>query len=256
MSNPTWDFCTPIYDCGFDYGNADFGLYVDGMTVRFWFCGNQYGSSATSSVPLTVGAWTHIAAVRDRESATSLVYLNGTLVGTGGIGDHWDLNQQDTMWIGRSHWAAYNSNEKWLNANLDECRIWNRVLPQSEIQANMFRTLSGTETGLVTYLNFNANNFNDLTTNANNGTAYGSPSIILTNGFNTNLLILAAEVGNVMGVQFGTAASQWYSLQYNTNIITTNWIDAGLRVLGDGGPRWFFDPAGFTPLKFYRVRQE
>gem|GEM_PF-1682232 len=45
----------------------------------------------------------------------------------------------------------------WLNGMLDEIRIWNRVLTQSEIQANYMLPLIGNENGLVLYYKLDEN---------------------------------------------------------------------------------------------------
>lgn len=250
-ATPAW--CGPIYDNHYNHGDEDFGFYMAGRTPGLAI-GNPW--AATSSVPVNLGSWVHVAAVRDVPNTEARVYINGNLVGSQTVTDARVLDQEPTVWIGRNHRTAYLSFETRLHAYIDECRLWNRALTQGEIQSNMFNVLSGSEAGLVTYLNFDSNNFNDKTPFANHATASGSPAIVQTNAWNTNSVILAAEVANVMGVQFSTTAAQWYSLHYNTNLVTTNWYDCGLRVLGDGGPRWFFDPAGFSPLKFYKVKQE
>ena len=213
---------------------------------------NIEAAKAQSTVPLPLGSWTHVAATRDMNTHNVLIYVNGVLLGqaTDGFGT---LNNQPYIWIGRSNWGAYITDERWLSAYVDECRFWNRALSQSEIQSNMFVVLTGSEPGLVTYLNFDGNNFNDTSGSGNNATASGSPAIVLTNSFVGSPVIHGTTLGSVMGMQFTTAPSQWYSLQYNSNIAASNWVDAGMRVKGDGGTRWFFDPAGFSPLKFYRV---
>ena len=255
VTNTTPAKCTPIYDNHYNHGDEDFGFYVAGTTPSL-AVRNPW--SVTSTVPLQVGSWTHIAAVRDLGAGESRIYINGQLTGTGDPRSG-TLDQESTVWIGRNKRTSYPGGggyEERLHAYVDECRFWNRALTQGEIQTNLFEVLSGSESGLVTYLNFDGDDFEDETSAANHATAYGSPTIIQTNTFDSDLVITAATVGDVVGVEFETLSGQWYELEYNTNLITTNWTDAGLRVLGDGGSRWFFDPAGFTPMKFYRVVEE
>lgn len=205
-------------------------------------------AQAQSSSPLQLGRWTHIAATRDASTHDMLIYVNGVLAGQA-TDIYGTLNNQPLVWIGRSNWGAFINDNRWLFAYVDECRFWNRVRSQSEIQSQMYEVLTGSESGLVTYLNFDENNFNDKTVFGNNATAYGSPAIVPTDG----PVIYGATHGSVVGVQFSTAPSQWYSLQYKTNPATSSWVDSGMRVKGDGGTRWIFDPSGFSTSKLYRI---
>ena len=73
--------------------------------------------------------------------------------------------------IGRDlGWSEYS------NGVIDEVRIWDKVLEQSEIQSNMRKELTGAENGLIGYWPFNEGTGNiafDKTSNNNNGTLYG-----------------------------------------------------------------------------------
>jgi len=51
-----------------------------------------------------------------------------------------------------------------LNGKIDDLRVWNIALNEATIQQNMFKHLSGSETNLITYLDFDSNT-SDLTTN-------------------------------------------------------------------------------------------
>ena len=64
-----------------------------------------------------------------------------------------------------------------LLGNMAELRIWNRVLTDQEIETNMSTSISGNETGLVGYWNFNEGSgttLTDLSGNGNHGTIYGA----------------------------------------------------------------------------------
>lgn len=248
-ATPAW--CGPIYDNHYNSGDRDFGFYMAGQAPGL-AVGNPWAVAPTT--PVNLGSWVHLAAVRDIANTQALLYVNGSLVASLSASDAGVLNQEPTVWIGRNHRTAYLGFETRLKAYIDECRFWNTARTQTEIQTNMFRVLSGSESGLVTYLNFDANNFTDKTAYTNNATAYGSPTLVLTNIYSTGVVILASEVANVSGIGFGTFPAQWYSLSYSTNIAATNWIDSGLRILGTGATRTFFDPAGFDATKFYRVQ--
>ena len=117
--------------------------------------------------------WQHVAYVQDQGVGT--LYLNGIAVGTGSV----PANQSAVdNFIG----AAVIQGTPGFNftGKMDEFRIWNTPRTAAEIQANMYTTLTGSETGLVTYYNFNqgvsgGNNstitaLTDLSSNAISGT--------------------------------------------------------------------------------------
>jgi gliding motility-associated-like protein len=92
--------------------------------------------------------WQHVAYVQDQGVGT--LYLNGISVGTGSV----PANQSAAdNFIG----AAVIQGTPGFNftGKMDEFRIWNTPRTAAEIQANMYTTLTGSETGLVTYYNFN-----------------------------------------------------------------------------------------------------
>ena len=60
-----------------------------------------------------------------------------------------------------------------MEGAIDELRVWNDVRTQAEIKANMHTELSGSESNLVAYYNFNdgsGTTSTDLTSNSNDGT--------------------------------------------------------------------------------------
>jgi len=66
---------------------------------------------------------------------------------------------------------------------IDEVRVWNKVRTLAEIQADMYRELSGNEPGLVGYWRFDETGINityDLTSGGNHGSLEGGISPILT----------------------------------------------------------------------------
>ena len=65
-----------------------------------------------------------------------------------------------------------------FHGKMDEVRVWNVARTEEQIQANMFLSLNGDETGLVGYWNFDDGTYNDITTNGNNGSPSGTVSIV------------------------------------------------------------------------------
>jgi len=113
-------------------------------------------------------AWVHLAT---SYSSTGQMtnYLNGEIVGTVTVFPQNPIAaSSEPFIIGRAPWDF-----SWaFNGDIDELRIWNVQLSQEEIKENMFRELTGNETGLNVYYNFNSSadeNFYDITANGNNG---------------------------------------------------------------------------------------
>ncbi|MCW9681574.1 hypothetical protein FJR41_012355, partial [Dolichospermum planctonicum UHCC 0167] len=151
----------------------NYGLFIvpNGSRLNFSFQdsnGNWVGFETTQA-SLTLNQLTHVAATYD--GAKLSLYINGQLdtsvdwVGT-------LLQNNYPVKIGRelNAWTPFAG-------QIDDVRIWNVARTQTQIQANLNKTLTGTETGLAGYWNFNnitGNTATDLTTNGNNGTIYGA----------------------------------------------------------------------------------
>ncbi|MFM6024769.1 MAG: Calx-beta domain-containing protein, partial [Dolichospermum sp.] len=120
--------------------------------------------------------WQHIALTS--KSGESKVYVNGIQFGYIDMSTYNNILAPSSLSLGR----GYN-NSRFLNGKLDDVRIWNKARTQAEIQADFNRELTGNESGLVGYWNFNSVNGNtvpDLSSNHNDGTLVGAQS---TTGF-------------------------------------------------------------------------
>ena len=112
------------------------------------YTGLCFDEMYTSAGILEAGTWYHIAAVND--NGTRKLYLNGveqTLTGT-------PLTVQansDSLRIG----VDYLSSARYFDGKIEEVRIWNIALDSTQLRENMYRTLTGNETGLVAYWQFN-----------------------------------------------------------------------------------------------------
>jgi hypothetical protein len=96
------------------------------------------------------------------------------------------------LWIGRS--SEFNEPFQGI---IDEISIWNVVRSQQEVQNDMYRSLTGSEHGLIGYWNFNeatGDSIYDLSTNDNNG--------ILNSG--------------VTWVTYGALSFAWISIESDT----------------------------------------
>ncbi|NOX84865.1 MAG: LamG domain-containing protein [Chlorobi bacterium] len=112
------------------------------------------GSSYSLNTPdnsVSLNSWQHIAATYDGNGDVH-VYIDGVeqpLSGTPPSGSI-DDNSLDDLFIGESFYQ-----NRAFDGNIDEVRIWNIVLDTALIRENIYRTLSGNETGLVSYWQFN-----------------------------------------------------------------------------------------------------
>ncbi|WP_353571581.1 LamG-like jellyroll fold domain-containing protein, partial [Candidatus Albibeggiatoa sp. nov. BB20] len=120
------------------------------------------------------GNWHHIAwsYTAGSKSSESSVYVDGealTSILSSASNDYPDT-QSGIAYIG----AHTETSSADFEGQIDEVRLWNTARSQAEIQANMYSALTGSETGLVSYWNFEeatGTTANDLnTSNANHGT--------------------------------------------------------------------------------------
>ena len=116
---------------------------------EFWLY-DQYGDDPISiTFELTPNVWQQLTIIQPGEQGTCQVFVNGNIVasaptfgGAYGIG-----------WCGQSN-TYFGSNqlgEQNWKGSMDEIRLWNRELTESEIQANINCPLTGNETGLLFY---------------------------------------------------------------------------------------------------------
>ncbi|MGK7872666.1 MAG: LamG-like jellyroll fold domain-containing protein [Xenococcaceae cyanobacterium] len=100
--------------------------------------------SDTEHTPeIEVGKWTHVATVYDR--AQLKLYINGVLFETA-IAAQFAL-ENTALSVGKAYLK-----EDYFPGKFAELRIWNRVRQADEIQADLYRQLTGKEEGLVCYL--------------------------------------------------------------------------------------------------------
>ncbi|MBK8965958.1 MAG: HYR domain-containing protein [Lewinellaceae bacterium] len=120
-------------------------------TVRFGLRNTaNVGVNIYSTTNVADDTWHHIAAVRDVANGRMIIYIDGNkeadvaLTVTGTIGANVPLG------IG---WS--NDFGRYFRGTMDDCRIWNVARTQAEIQAYMNGALTGSESNLVAYYNFN-----------------------------------------------------------------------------------------------------
>lgn len=142
-----------------------FGRFI----ARFPFSGGvgdftagiPYNVISTNLRPFYSG-WTHFAVAHDQANGTrTQIFINGKLVVEGShpyasMGAPWPTSKfpidplVKTLSLGR--WGFWS--EVYHYGGIDEFRIWTKVRTESEIQRDMYSSLTGREDGLIGYWNF------------------------------------------------------------------------------------------------------
>ena len=162
-SRGTWSRIFDFGENGADDDNIWLGLAGSSGTIRFEILSGSSKSMVTDGdgehtaygqVPID-GTWIHVAATisgtAGSANGTGKLIVNGNLVGTKTNMYVPAVMTRNNQYLGKSNWGG----DAYLNAKMDEFRIWNVARTQAEIQANMNKELSGSETGLVAYYKMN-----------------------------------------------------------------------------------------------------
>ena len=121
-----------------------------------------------------IGTWYHAAGVMDYANQIAKLYVNGVLVDSKPI-----ITPPITRVIPTQLGLNFGGTIMPLYGNMDEVRIWTRVLSASEIASNYDKCLSGSEPNLFLYYRCNqpgGSNVLDATINNNTGTFSNAPS--------------------------------------------------------------------------------
>ncbi|MGB4849400.1 MAG: LamG-like jellyroll fold domain-containing protein, partial [Saprospiraceae bacterium] len=107
----------------------------------------------SSKRKMQFNAWNHLAVTYNKDGGAQnfRMYLNGELVAsTTALGE---IVSPDVMWmIGAFEDAYYRET---FEGQMDELRFWNVARTQTEIKQSLYTKLTGAESGLVAYYNFN-----------------------------------------------------------------------------------------------------
>jgi len=147
-----------------------FLLRLDNMKPVFWVSNGSY-QNATGATTIPQNTWVHLAGTYD--GTTIKIYVNGVLDGSSSFSGNLPTVSSPTR-IGASLLSEM------FSGSIDEVRIWNIALTQTDVQNNMHCQIAANSTGLVAYYKFNdgipnGNNATnttlvDATSNSNNGT--------------------------------------------------------------------------------------
>ncbi|MBI5915910.1 MAG: thrombospondin type 3 repeat-containing protein [Bacteroidetes bacterium] len=156
------------------------------------------GISVNGATNVSDNQWHHIAMVVNGTGPTAAkIYVDGNLDGTG---------SSSVVSINRRHLV---SSERVFvlhsNQTVDEVRIWNIARSQADIQATMNTHLSGSESGLLVYYDFNEG-----VPNGNNTSISVTPNLASTGSGNdatiTNLALTGTTSNYVCGTDIGSCS--------------------------------------------------
>jgi len=187
------------------------------------------GRVSSTNKKVLLGSWTHIALVQDGSTVKS--YVNGVFDATLLSGSNMHIETSTGTNLGQ-----FPLGGRFLNGRMDEVRVWNTDRSQVQIQAAMNNELTGSESGLEAYYNFNqgvaggnnagVNTLFDLASagGTNNGTLSG----FALNGSSSNWVSGAAPSSITLSNNFNNTAnaSGTYPLG-TTNVLWTATDAAG-----------------------------
>ncbi|MCB9002059.1 MAG: leucine-rich repeat protein [Bacteroidales bacterium] len=208
-----------IYGTGCELHIGSDGIPVFSISNGSWV--DTKGTDAISAQK-----WTHLAATYD--GSTIKVYVNGELAGSTSSSVY-NPSSFETF-IGRRASDLY-----YFKGAIDELRVWNSALSQSQIEANMYNDIENPETtdGLMLYYQFNqgtagGNNatitsLNDASASAQNGTL----SNFALTGSASNWVEGCHDILNVSSfeVSIGAAANSTDTVRVISNTTWATSID-------------------------------
>jgi len=149
-----------IINLGSDASHTRFSVHLDNTGIpAFHTLGIRNSLSATMQTifypaGFTAGRWYQLAFVTNQDGSTSTdttgVYVNGSYVGKIAAGYDITAGTKLPLTIGAN---GIDNTENW-DGSLDEVRVWNVPLTQSQIVTNLVSTLTGNEPNLVALYSF------------------------------------------------------------------------------------------------------
>jgi hypothetical protein len=130
-----------------------FLLRRDGNSFTFWTDrGTGFTNVITGNI-VAYNTWQHVAGVWNSTTQSMMIYVNGVLQGTttGVVGSTLGGSTNPIM-------IGWNTINEQMTGNVDEVRIWNRALCQSEIVSHMSCEIPTSGTNLLANYHFNQGN--------------------------------------------------------------------------------------------------
>ena len=169
--------------------------------------------------------WHHIAGTWDKNGGENnmKIYVDGILRGERTTSSALDL--QHLSGRATEIGGGVEASTSWLQAEIDEIRIWSVVRTQGEIQENMCKKMTGDETGLLAYWRLDESSGTscaDSSPNSNCGT--------MKNMEDADRVTSYAPIGNDTAQSQSDLHAIWSG---STNATTTNGLSMASSVSGD-----------------------
>ena len=197
--------------------------------------------------------WTHLAVTYDANGGENnlKLYVNGNLAGQTTASGTILTNQRAPYKVGDT---GGNSGFETDIIIIDELRFWERALTEDEIRYNMKRFLTGTESGLVAYYNFNEpisifGTIRDITGRGHTGYLLYKESLV--NGVEFPLKLIQPNGGEVIAsgstyniLWQAPSKAHHFTLQLSTDMAST-WTEISSGITGNSYD-WYVDPEKYN----------
>jgi|GEM_PF-1854127 len=142
-------------DFFFSYGDVNEGVN-QGLSMGFrptnvFAFGFAGGNDLDTPDTYTDTEWHHWAGVYDRANATRVIYRDGVEVASDAGVVPFEEVANPELYLGR----FFLQDGSDFGGEIEELRIWSVARTETEIREGMHRTMTGSETGLVAYWQFN-----------------------------------------------------------------------------------------------------
>ena len=191
--------------------------------------------------PAAENTWVHVAGCYSSSQGVVQLFTYGILADVtteaAGMPLAGTTLRQTTLPVqfGRGEFAPYF----YAHGLMDEVRIWNKARTLTEIESRRFCRLSGKESHLAGYWNFDDGTATDLTGHGHNGTFAGNAQATPIVGGDA---VHAGVCGTTVSIRvsqielcWDTLTNNWYQLQYQSTLTTNQWVPFMANwVAGDG----------------------
>jgi len=214
--------------------NGEFELGITGSVTSFRIKYSDNSWYTLTAPPLEANTWQHLCAVWVQSAQFLKFYINGELVQTHGTPD---LPMYDPGTGYLPSIGSYNrGGARFFKGKLDEIRVWNVARTIQQIRENMHLTLSGGESGLIGYWQFNDGTGNktedcggnhDGTLQNMDGQNWITSSIPAGGGISNTQIISSAGMSEFSG----TGIQMNFTEKAGTDTIVATRIDTAANIL-------------------------
>ena len=160
--------------------DGDYNFYLNQGTVaaEVWVNGTGYPTmyKYTGTVQnVTVGTWTHVAATWNATTGTMSIYINGVAIPTTKVIETVYASGNFLIGVSQTYGQPFAG-------EIDELRIWNTPITQTQITNSIGTLIPNNSPGLVAYYKFDegaGTTTTDATGNGNNGTLQSGASWVV-----------------------------------------------------------------------------